>query len=317
MFFTSSPGQYQRFFAKRPSGEITGGVVRHSAAYQKILSNLSSWNIYLGMNPANTWRGIKVRDDQINEAIGLVVDIDPVATPAWAPSSVSLLIDPALRAIESTLSRVPYSTVVATGRGIQIWIRVLPHTLHSNEDRFLWRSATRQFLLQASEAFGDGNGYKIDTSCSDISRLIRAPMSINQKTGTKVEVLETLELPPINPTSFLERFAAQEKFEPAAKPPHPSLKWWKSFHLLTVTAKRFIVEGVSEPGRHSAAYATAASLRDAGIAHNVAERLILHGAVRCTPPLNFNEALRACSNAYRAERPNFGSPSDHVASSPA
>ncbi len=257
MFFSSSqvPGQYLRFFAKRPSGEITGGIIRHNAAYSKILSNLSSWNIYLGMNPASTWKGIKVTDDQIAEAIGLVVDIDPL------PSAGPLPVDAALRAVESTLSRIPYTTVVSTGRGLQLWLRVHPHRLGGAEDRYAWRSATRTFLLRASEAFtGFAGGYRIDTSCSDLSRLIRAPHSINQRTGAKVEVLETYELPPVNPTTFLETFHTPKEMESLPQPSHPSLKWWQSFHLLTTTAKRYIVEGVSEPGRHAAAYATAASL---------------------------------------------------------
>lgn len=315
MFFASSPSpsNYFRFFAKHPSGQVTGGIIRHADAYNKILRNLSSWNVYLGMNPATTWRGIKVRDDQISEVIGLVVDIDPSTDVAWAPSSVSLLIQPALEAVHSTLGRIPYTQVLATGRGLQLWLRVLPHPLHSEDDRFAWRGATRQFLLSTEREFvRSASGYRVDTSCSDLSRLVRAPFSINQRTQTKVEVLKTLEHPPINPTSFLELFPT-EKPEPFPTPKHPSLKWWKSFHLLTTTAQRFIVEGVSEPGRHSAAYATAASLRDTGIGYKIAERLILHGAARCSPPLGFEDALRACSNAYRSERRAFASSPHHIA----
>jgi hypothetical protein len=60
------------------------------------------------------------------------------------------------------------------------------------------------------------------------------------------------------------------------------------------------VEGarVGEPGRHSSAFAAAASLRDLGASYEVTERAVLLGAGKCSPPLGEYEAKRCVRNAF-------------------
>lgn len=290
------PGLYFRWFAKRAT-QICGGIVRNEISYRRILHALRTWDLYVGMNPANTWRKLKVSDADIAEIIGLVVDIDPI-TPRMPPEGVESY---ALDAIETVLGRLPHSIVVSTGRGLQVWLKVQFHILNSSEDRLAWRYATKQFIQAVARHFDFTTGYRVDTSCSDLSRLIRAIGSTNQKNGRTVQAISQHQFLPIQPTNFLERYPFIP--EPLAPPAHPTGAWWKSFHLLSGTAKDFLVDGVSEPGRHAACYAAAASLRDVGVEPPIAERLISKGALLCSPPLPIHDALRACSNAYKGGPP--------------
>lgn len=292
---SARPGNYFRWFARRKH-EVCGGFIRSEESYQRLLTNLSTWDIYLGLNPANTFLGTKVRDIDITEVIGLVIDVDPQPGLLYPASQAEACEEPILAAVERVLGRIPSSTVMFTGRGLQVWLRV-QYDILTPSNRPIWRSAIKRFTREIAQAFSHDR-FVIDTSCTDLSRLVRAPGSTNQKTGALVTAISTHSYPAIQPNSFLDRFFIPESPESAPAVLRPNERWWKIFHTLTNRAQVFLTEGVSEPGRHAAAYATAASLRDSGVSFSVAEGLITRAARLCTPPLPQEEAARAARNAY-------------------
>jgi hypothetical protein len=297
------PCIYMRWFARRKAAsheEVAGGIVRSDASYLRILNNLPDWDIYVGMNPSTTWRKIKVSDADIAEVIGIVLDIDPLPSAGKDFPPLHSTASLALSSIESVLGRLPHCAVISTGRGLQVWLKVQFSIIESPSHRSHWRYAIKQFVQQTSRHFHSPH-YTIDTSCTDLSRLVRAIGSINQRTHTRVVPIQFHLYPPIQPDTFLSRYPLPKNPAPPTLPLHPISHWWKIFHLLTDTAQRYLTEGITEPGRHAAAYATAASLRDVGVERPLAERLVTTSASLCSPPLPHHDALRACSNAFSSQ----------------
>jgi hypothetical protein len=136
---------------------------------------------------------------------------------------------------------------------------------------------------------------RLDSSCSDLPRLVRLPGTINTKTGRLAQFLGVGEPDQRIHSELLRRFGLSS---PSGHIPRPTAgDWRRNYHLLTGRAKRFLALGWEEPGRHSAAFATAASLAEIGVGEEDIERLVLRGASRSIPPLEEYEAKRCIRNA--------------------
>jgi|SRR6185503_8711371 len=188
---------------------------------------------------------------------------------------------------------------IDSGRGRQLWLRFEPTPVVSQEEKSLWRTAIGAFLYRLDQDCGDLGGFRVDTSCSDLPRLVRLPGTINSKTGNRAGFYgEPGQVHQGFGEALLERFGVP----PAPKPRPSGGDWRRSYHLLSARAKRFFADGWAEPGRHSAAFAAAASMKnDVGAGYDITERMVLLGAMKCSPPLDPHEARRCTRNAFKED----------------
>jgi hypothetical protein len=142
------------------------------------------------------------------------------------------------------------------------------------------------FLSMLNRQLNPDYGCLVDTSCSDLSRVVRLPGSTNQKTlrpcvildtGTPIDLVDKVlacSIPPPEPVPCRH----VDTSNLAAVLPH-----------LTEAAQRFLTEGAPFGSRHAAAYAAAASLREAGVPLERALNWVCRGGTFCSPPLTSQE----------------------------
>jgi len=179
---------------------------------------------------------------------------------------------------------------VDSGRGYQFWILVdnAPPSYARRIPTFL-RVLKDSLTLETSH---------VDTSVCDLPRLARAPGTFNPRAGRDAILLRSGR-----PGSY----AWLDLFEPLPEPAEHSVptiasgRWEAYFPHLTGAAQRFILGGAVAGNRHQQAFATAASLRDAGASEAVALAAVSHGAWRCQPRLEQGDAAHAVTTAYRKE----------------
>ena len=130
-------------------------------------------------------------------------------------------------------------------------------------------------------------GCVLDTSCSDLPRVMRLPFTINPKTGQKAEFLQIGRDHSLPDASVILK----------AYPPPPPKKllkcegthWIDFLPMATVAARKFIEGGTGSGGRHKAATATMLSLMELGCGPGQILNALKMGAVLCNPSLPSRE----------------------------
>ena len=231
------------------------------------------WNFYCNANPSRRGAKIKLSREDITHWRYLVLDLDP---------SEESLVPPRF---DSVAHRI------FSGRGYQCWIPVLPMQ-PTLTDAALYERVMAGYIKYHSGAEWT-NGWQIDTSCSDLARVVRCPGSINQKTGKRSVVefmnaagkeyrdLVGLAAPPPDPTPML-----QDATSLVDVLPH-----------LTIKAKRFLLEGIDSPGRHAACWHTTKLLHELGVPAETAREWVMRGAFLCRP--HDNEFVREAMTIVR------------------
>lgn len=182
--------------------------------------------------------------------------------------------------------------LVYSGRGYQWWILLdhAPVELAARIPTFLRRVAERSQLTTSM----------VDLSCADLPRLARMPGTVNPRTGRKAEFISGVKAQPALWPWLLD-------CEPLPPPPPievpaiSSLSWQVYFYHLTLSARKYILEGCEKGRRHQQAFATAASLHDVGAAATVAFDAVAFGNDLCSEPLSPVEIRHAVATAYRRE----------------
>jgi hypothetical protein len=275
------------FFAKRGTS-VVGGVVQGADHFFNLIVNLRSWDVYAHANVPAT-KGIKASTKEIHVWRYVVVDIDPNAGGVGRPYDIA-------NAVAARYG----GTLVDTGRGMQVLLHLVPVNFNTTVGitRPLAEARMARFLRELGSEFDGVGGCHVDTSCSDLARVVRIPDTINWKTERAAKVLrhgdtyhgyENL-LPIVRPPSRVAVTPITEVKQLANVIPH-----------LTDTAARFLTDGWETPGRHAAAYAAAASLKDVGVSKQVAINWVGRGAVMSTPMLGLEEVARVVANAYAKE----------------
>jgi hypothetical protein len=252
--------------------------------------------MYVAMNPSKQLEGKRVSGRDITHWSTICIDIDPIEA-ASDPSLAAWSVTAHLREI---LGEAVAPTVIDSGRGMQLWLRLQP--LELNPDlRWRVRSAVGSLLWMLKEAT-PVHGCVVDTSTSDLARVARMPETVNSKTRRRSEILERGQL--LGEAGVHSILALAQPFGP---PPAAFISgsfeeggWKRAAHHMSELSKDFLEFGVPEPGRHKAAYAAAAALRDIGLSIDTAEPLVLAGARRCAPSLSDYDAVRAARCAYDA-----------------
>lgn len=317
-----------------------GSVVRYSAilgrenyagdyasTWQDLELAAQAWekddhNFFVQMNPTTERALPRPSAKHISHWSWFLLDADPVAE----------LFDP-LAALTDYLARISLltrvelkPTIIHSGRGAQAWIRLndipldgkdftvtevhdargqeIPEDRRQVETlpaRQLARRVMGWWLQSLVEDLGELHGCVLDTSVSDLPRVMRCPGTVNQKTGRRAYVVELGGHIHADLHSKLIRqvpFAAYAETDDTVLP--EGTPWQMVKTAMTKTAVRFIDRGQGEPGRHKSAVATAYSCREKGLPASEALKALRYGDRLCIPrPLGEEELRRIVGNVYK------------------
>jgi len=189
--------------------------------------------------------------------------------------------------------------IIDSGRGMQAWIRLGDIDLDQMPGgRSVARRANGYWLKTLDERLGVCHGCRIDTSVSDLPRVMRCPGTINVKTGRatrfvvpSAEVFDGLASKLVigTPKKALEDPPAPEGIEPGQP-------WQSVFPHLTLMAQNYLRVGQEEPGRHKVMWHTAKKFFELGVTRKEAKKAIrwanrLRGSNAELPPDQIEHAL--------------------------
>lgn len=219
---------------------------------------------YVGTNPmrfdASPPNG-RARDEDVDAAQALLIDLDPVDTSAEARQAARELASDVRAFLLHKLGTWP--VVVDSGRGVQLHVRHEPVAI---EDA---RLALRPRLLKALAKKFDRAGAHVDIGVANPSRLARLPGSINSRTGGMARLLDEGEdvatLPDIEAV-VLELEAAQPKpartvWRAAVSPSNGCSSFWPPRYVAAAIESEVArVAAAPEGERNNALNAAAFSL---------------------------------------------------------
>jgi len=177
--------------------------------------------------------------------------------------------------------------IIDSGRGMQAWIRLDDWACADSKEqikanpattigRAIARRANGYWLKTLDEKLGVCHGCRIDTSVSDLPRVMRCPGTINVKTGratrfvvpsTRVYTGLAHKLVTGTPKKALEDPPAPEGIEPGQP-------WQSVFPHLTLMAQNYLRYGQEEPGRHKVMWHTAKKFFELGVTRKEAKKAI-------------------------------------------
>lgn len=307
-------GSIVRFFARNPTTQDVFGASASSARW---LCDYANWademgfNSYIQVNPTNKQEGTRCRAEDISHWCWFLLDIDPVlpyADPMEALAKAESLLKAQFGLTK--LSRV----IIDSGRGVQAWYPLGPiptndvFRAHTDPLPRLFEledvpSVVKEMLVgeAASRAMsywlgwlnermgGTYSGCNIDTSVSDLPRVMRLPFTINQKTGRRSSILECSSGVNVSLAEKLLTYAPYSLWK--SKPIlNISFSDWASFiPYMTRGGRIFVTEGSTEPGRHRAAASALLSLLELGCSKNQIKAALYFGGKLCTPVLPDSE----------------------------
>lgn len=264
-----------QWFAKRTSPSRTlGGRLRGIDSLFGTIRNAEAlgWDLYLNANPTYPRPGVKLRRSDVSAWRHLVVDMDPTEH-ALAPPEPHW---------------IWAAHRIFSGRGYQYW---MPRHMWAETDSKLdiaerLMSGYLRHLAAGSEEWAPG--WRVDTTCSDLARVVRCPGSVNQRTGKRA-VVERL-------APDLPRFTSDDLMPYISPEPEPVIaQFTESVRFIDVLphlngrARQFIQSGVESPGRHAACFATCKQLHELGLPRATAEHWVKLGASRCYEMMSMDD----------------------------
>lgn len=286
-------GSVFRMFA-RGQGRVFGYICDTPTQ----LADATTWcdnngfNSYWQINPTRRRDGTRCSEGDITHWCFLPFDIDPVCDGA-----IPLL---ALHDFEDRLvSHMPEDfkinrLILDSGRGVQALYPCAPLEL-TPSGRYGISQFMSRLMHKLLKDVGEVHGCVLDTSCSDLPRVMRMPYTINTKTGKRASFIAKTQDIAIHSL-------------PALPAPDPHMEvleigeghdWIDYFPHLTVTARKFIQEGHSEPGRHKAAAATMLSLQERGADKRITMDALLTGNAMSPEPLHPREIVTMVDRRFR------------------
>ena len=303
-----------RFFSRSPVDGIVFGASFSQAIELVTYANWAdqaNYNSYIQLNPSRKITGTRCRAEDITHWAWFVLDIDPVEEynePMKALDRAEDLMKAMFGLKE--LHRV----VVDSGRGVQAWYPLGPlptnevikvHTdplprdfeledVPAVEKEMTIREAAPRvmsyWLGWLAQRMGTYEGCNIDTSCSDLSRVMRMPFTTNQKTGRRSTILTTTQKVNESLARRLLTYAPYHLFKERPVMTVIGNGCWTSYvGQMTRGGRIFLTEGSEEPGRHRAASAAMLSLMDLGCDLEQIKAALRFGGALCSPALPASE----------------------------
>lgn len=287
------------------NGRASGGTAGSPEVLDRILQLGRDYSLHLGVQLTHRTQRYRPSARDITHLSTLFVDIDPIG-PNPQP----------LRAAEATLAHAEHLLntrldphLIDSGRGAQLWFPFPATPLPSAHSRGRWQRDASLFLRALAARSAQHFDCRVDTSTADLPRVGRLPGSFNQKSGRRAELLTLGRLAETLPAALHTWAESQDPHEhqsPCAAARDPD-RWQPAIDLIPhATARIFLTEGVPEPGRHSAAFHTAAALCEVGVSLSATLRAVCFGALLCQPRLRRDDALHAAHNGWNHGRAKDG-----------
>lgn len=330
-------GSIMRVFARNKFGHTRGDTILDP----EMLANWTEhatrmgWNCYVQMNPTRKKGTGRTSGKDVTAWSWFLVDLDPITdTPE---------LDLARKFVEHFMSNylgmmhLKYH-LIDSGRGWQMWFplhsvalkwdngpmgtniivrtdplardfelsdtvvgsRILPLREAAPRAMSFWLNMMKQRMEQQLPDCG----VTIDTSVSDLPRVMRMPYTRNVKTGRETSILrKTLGWNPGLGEKLISYAPysvwKEDEYADVEMPEGASWHLWLTHPGMKVNARIYLTEGVSEGGRHKAATAALLALKELGCPAEQTQAALLWGASLCTPPLQPREITPMIQRHFR------------------
>jgi hypothetical protein len=274
------PNSVVRLFTR--AGESRDGDFASNASEARAFAKAyAGRNIYVAPNPTNSTLGSRHTATEVTHWSFFLIDMDPIEEEN----------DPE-RALDEALLWLGEWTgtdfvrerpiIIDSGRGRQAWIRLEDVPLHDFKapegatTRGVARRSNGYWLKTLDEKLGMCHGCRIDTSVSDLPRVMRCPGTINMKTGRQARFVEW----PATVFVGLAKKLVDGTPKRFLVDPDPvqglaaGLEWTTVFPHLTQMAQNYLRYGQDEPGRHKVMWHTAKKLSELGCSKEEARKAL-------------------------------------------
>lgn len=287
--------------AYRQNGRIVGDYARNLSELQRFtnICRERRVNAYVAPNPTEQTVGARHSSSDVSHWAFVLIDIDPL-TGAVNPEPLPVL-NEALMYMGEWMGKNlggDRSTIIDSGRGAQAWIRLDDLPLYDRVPEFAgdwvrephqrtpgvctgvgiewkWAAKTMGYWLKKLAAqIGTKNECRVDTSTSDLPRLMRLPGTFNAKTGREARILQVGKGPINGFASIMLDGTPKEVFVEHEITSDPGKRWQMYFSDLTREAQQYLLNGREEPGRHRACWHTARKLAECGCSRDEARKAI-------------------------------------------
>lgn len=303
------------YFARK-DGRNVGDFARTASELHVAATEYSNdgFNVYIQMNPTRRINGVRSSAKDITKWSWLLLDVDPVEDEF----NYRHALDTYMEGMQTHVGAVLDPTIVYSGRGVQAWIRLediwfddddpaVPDNgfyLNPSDGKILTmkrrvaRLAMANALRAVAKTYGTVAGCRLDTSVSDLPRVMRMPGTANQKTG-RMSLITRVGGPNIPVAKWLVDATPAKAFEIVEIDPiEGGIPWQGAVSRLTLTAANFIRYGTEEPGRHRTVWQTLMSLRDHGVLEDEARKAVNWGNNATHPPLADDELEKIVLQVY-------------------
>ena len=312
-----------RLFFRNAAGSTRGGYVvsPEDLARETDYATASGWNSYIQMNPTARKSGYRVSGNDVTHWSWFLIDIDPTGPPG--PNLHLVEVADFIEAfIWNRLGSKDEATRIMSGRGLQMWFP-LQITDASEKLALRYESLPRDFeiedrekgtvsltvreaapramswwldrLRRAVELALPKCECTIDTSVSDLPRVMRLPFTWNFKSNQPTTLVREAVVPNRNLAHKLLHYAPYSVWRPQETyegyEVGDGVPWQKFLNHpgMKVRPRVFLTEGMEYGGRHKAATSALLTLKELGCNAEQTEAALLWGGALCSPPLERKE----------------------------
>lgn len=303
-----TPEHVVRVFSRRGE-ERDGDHIRNVKELKKYAKIKKEHNVYLAPNPTTSTVGTRHSAKDVSHWSYFLIDMDPIEDKYDARAALDLALDQFGEWVGKNFhTRRPL--IIDSGRGMQAWIRLddVPFVDDANAatiyDRGTARRVNGYWLKKLEERLGTVHGCRIDTSVSDLPRVMRCPGTVNVKTGKMAFVDVASDAIYLGLAELMVNLAPRSI---SAEPPpvmelKPGQRWQKVFPHLTRSAQDYLLYGQAEPGRHKVMWHTIQKFHELGVTREEAQKAIrkankLKGPKQELPEKDIQDRLKAVYEA--------------------
>ena len=306
-------------WAARKGDTLEGSWAANPMELVQFAEAYEDWNFYVQPNPSQKRHGKRCSAADVTDWRWFLVDLDPSSSDPVNEDDYGDAIFEVVAALQAYMGKAYTPLTLHSGRGRQLWFRLTvdePWYCKSNLasmfkltrvglegieviDEIPMRSAVQdaqRYWLKQLAGRVTSHYVSLDTSTSDLPRLMRCPGTINTKTGEIARFFTAYD----EKTHFcaglaekLLRYVPVTEFRrgyqgplPARSPFSEHQPWQAAAAWCTGRGADYLSFGALEPGRHSGAVAAARSLAEQGVSEGEILKALAFGGSLCRPELD-------------------------------